>query len=69
MCELLALSSRLPTSVTFSLSAFAQHRGADDGWGWLSTTAAMRSFARNRNSPPKANGSSAYRPIRRVGLS
>ncbi len=33
MCELLALSSRLPTSVTLSLSAFAQHRGADDGWG------------------------------------
>ncbi len=33
MCELLALSSRLPTSVTLSLSTFAQHRGADDGWG------------------------------------
>lgn len=33
MCELLALSSRLPTSVTLSLSIFAQHRGADDGWG------------------------------------
>ena len=33
MYELLALSSRLPTSVTLSLSAFAQHRGADDGWG------------------------------------
>jgi glutamine amidotransferase len=33
MCELLALSSQLPTSVTLSLSTFAQHRGADDGWG------------------------------------
>ena len=33
MCELLALSSRLSTSVTLSLSAFVQHRGADDGWG------------------------------------
>ncbi len=33
MCELLALSSRLPTSVKLSLSTFAQHRGADDGWG------------------------------------
>lgn len=33
MCELLALSSRLPTSVTSSLSAFAQHRTSADGWG------------------------------------
>ena len=33
MCELLALSSRLPASVKLSLSTFAQHRGADDGWG------------------------------------
>ena len=33
MCELLALSSHLPTSVKRSLSEFAQHRGAADGWG------------------------------------
>jgi len=33
MCELLALSSRHPTAVTLSLSAFAQHRGSADGWG------------------------------------
>lgn len=33
MCELLGLSSRLPTSVTHSLSAFAQHRTSADGWG------------------------------------
>jgi len=33
MCELLALSSRLPTSVTSSLAAFSQHRTSADGWG------------------------------------
>ncbi len=33
MCELLALSSRLPTSVTSSLSTFARHRTSADGWG------------------------------------
>ena len=33
MCELLALSSRHPTAVTLSLSAFARHRGSADGWG------------------------------------
>ena len=33
MCELLALSSRWPTAVTLSLSAFAEHRGSADGWG------------------------------------
>lgn len=33
MCELLALSSRLPTSVTLSLSSFAEHRSSADGWG------------------------------------
>ena len=56
MCELLALSSRLPTSVTLSLSTFAQHRGADDGWGQHSTTPAMCGFIRSRKSPLKANG-------------
>jgi glutamine phosphoribosylpyrophosphate amidotransferase len=33
MSELLALSSRQPASIKLSLSTFAQHRGADDGWG------------------------------------
>ena len=33
MCELLALSSRLPTAVTSSLSTFAQHHTSADGWG------------------------------------
>lgn len=37
MCELFALSSRLPTRVTFSLEEFARHGGQtnhhSDGWG------------------------------------
>lgn len=37
MCELFALSSRLPTTVRFSLESFARHGGLDgphkDGWG------------------------------------
>lgn len=37
MCELLAMSSRLPTTVNFSLSEFARHGGQTgphrDGWG------------------------------------
>ena len=37
MCELFALSSRLPTTVRFSLESFARHGGLEgphkDGWG------------------------------------
>ena len=37
MCELIALSSRFPTTVRFSLVSFARHDGLDgprkDGWG------------------------------------
>jgi predicted glutamine amidotransferase len=37
MCELFALSGRLPTTVRFSLESFARHGGLDgpnkDGWG------------------------------------
>ena len=33
MCELLALSSRWPTSVTLSITSFAEHRSSADGWG------------------------------------
>ncbi len=33
MCELLALSSRFPTSLKSSLSEVARHRGVSDGWG------------------------------------
>ena len=37
MCELFAMSSRFPATVTFSLAAFAQHGGGTghhkDGWG------------------------------------
>lgn len=33
MCELLGLSSRLPTTARQSLSVFAQHRGSAEGWG------------------------------------
>lgn len=37
MCELFAMSSRLPTTVRFSLEAFSRHGGLDgphkDGWG------------------------------------
>ena len=37
MCELFAMSSRAPATVTFSLEALSRHGGADgphrDGWG------------------------------------
>jgi predicted glutamine amidotransferase len=37
MCELFAMSSRRPTTITFSLEAFARHGGLEgphkDGWG------------------------------------
>ncbi len=37
MCELFAMSSKLPTTVTLSLKTFAEHGGGSgphtDGWG------------------------------------